>query len=58
MHLATSAKGIERSEIASLVARMGCTYGQGYYFARPLPITTLASAIESYRSPLAGTHAS
>jgi EAL domain-containing protein (putative c-di-GMP-specific phosphodiesterase class I) len=58
MHLATAAKGIERAEIATLVARMGCTYGQGYYFARPLPIATLASAIESYRSPLAGTHAS
>jgi diguanylate cyclase len=55
LHLATSAKGIERSEIAGLVARMGCTYGQGYFFARPLPIGTLSSAIESYRSPLAGT---
>ena len=57
MHLATSAKGIERSDIATLVARLGCTYGQGYFFARPLPITELASATESYRSPLAGIHA-
>jgi len=54
LNLATSAKGIERAEIAGLIARMGCTYGQGYFFARPLPIGTLSSGISSYRSTFAG----
>jgi EAL domain-containing protein (putative c-di-GMP-specific phosphodiesterase class I) len=58
LHLATSAKGIERSEIAGMVARIGITYGQGYFFARPLPIGTLASVIDTYRAPIAGLHAS
>jgi EAL domain-containing protein (putative c-di-GMP-specific phosphodiesterase class I) len=57
LNLATSAKGIERAEIAGLVARMGCTYGQGYFFARALPIGTLPSAIDSYRSPLSSSPA-
>jgi EAL domain-containing protein (putative c-di-GMP-specific phosphodiesterase class I) len=54
LHLATAAKGIERPEIAGLVARLGCTYGQGYFFARPLPIATLFTAIDTFRSPLTG----
>jgi EAL domain-containing protein (putative c-di-GMP-specific phosphodiesterase class I) len=57
LHLATSAKGIERAEIAGLVARLGCTYGQGYFFARPVPIATVVSAIDSFKSPLANTPA-
>jgi EAL domain-containing protein (putative c-di-GMP-specific phosphodiesterase class I) len=57
LHLATSAKGVERAEIASLITRLGCTYGQGYFFARPVPIGTIASAIDSFRSPLSNTPA-
>jgi EAL domain-containing protein (putative c-di-GMP-specific phosphodiesterase class I) len=52
LHLATSAKGVERPEIASLIGRLGCTYGQGYYFARPVPIGTIGAAIDSFKSPL------
>jgi len=57
LHLATAAKGIERTEIASLVTRLGCTYGQGYFFARPLPIATVIAAIDAFKSPLESTSA-
>ncbi len=34
--LTTVAEGIETDQVARLVARAGCTWGQGYHFARPL----------------------
>jgi EAL domain-containing protein (putative c-di-GMP-specific phosphodiesterase class I) len=55
LKLATSAKGIERAEIAGLVARLGCTYGQGYFFGRPLPIATVVPAIDNFKLPVANT---
>jgi diguanylate cyclase (GGDEF)-like protein/PAS domain S-box-containing protein len=35
--LTTVAEGIETDQVARLVAEAGCTWGQGYLFARPLP---------------------
>lgn len=32
----TTAEGIETVELAQTLAALGCTYGQGYYYARPL----------------------
>ncbi len=32
----TTAEGIETEEISSALKRLGCTVGQGYYYARPL----------------------
>ncbi|HEY0324516.1 MAG TPA: EAL domain-containing protein, partial [Allosphingosinicella sp.] len=33
----TTAEGIERAELGDALAAMGCTYGQGYHYARPMP---------------------
>ena len=32
----TTAEGIETLELAQTLAALGCTYGQGYAYARPL----------------------
>ncbi|MEG3164247.1 bifunctional diguanylate cyclase/phosphodiesterase [Sphingomonas sp. PB2P19] len=32
----TTAEGIETNELAQTLAALGCTYGQGYFIARPL----------------------
>ena len=32
----TTAEGIETNELAQTLAALGCTYGQGFAFARPL----------------------
>ncbi len=32
----TTAEGIETIELGQTLAALGCTYGQGYYYARPL----------------------
>ncbi|GAC1459560.1 MAG: hypothetical protein NVS2B8_19070 [Vulcanimicrobiaceae bacterium] len=38
-------KSVERENIASLMARMGATHAQGYYFARPMPAETVAALV-------------
>jgi len=32
----TTAEGIESNELAQTLAALGCTYGQGFFYARPL----------------------
>ena len=34
--MATTAEGIDAPELASALAEMGCSHGQGFHFARPL----------------------
>jgi EAL domain-containing protein (putative c-di-GMP-specific phosphodiesterase class I) len=38
LHMVTIAEGIETEEQSDLVTDMGCELGQGYLFARPLPV--------------------
>ena len=37
LEIATVAEGIETAEQAARMRALGCTYGQGYYFAQPIP---------------------
>jgi len=36
LNMKTTAEGIETNELAQTLGALGCTYGQGYVFARPL----------------------
>lgn len=40
--LKVTAEGIETPEQLASLRRLGCDYGQGYFFARPMPATALA----------------
>ena len=44
LRMATVGEGIENSEDAKLLQKMDCAYGQGYYYAKPMP----ASEMEQY----------
>ncbi|SEI93920.1 diguanylate cyclase/phosphodiesterase [Sphingomonas sp. OV641] len=46
--MATVAEGIESSAVAQTLSALGCTYGQGYHFSRPL---TAAQAYELLSAP-------
>ncbi len=49
------AEGIEEKAIAQKLLQMGCKYGQGYYFTKPLPereLTTLLLKISGFSEQL------
>lgn len=58
LRIGVSAKGIETENIAALMLRLGCTHGQGYYFARPMSAPVLVALVDkmarSGPMPLAG----
>ena len=39
------AEGVETAEAAAILQTMGCDAGQGYYFARPMPLNSLLKFI-------------
>ena len=43
----TTAEGIESNELAQTLAGLGCTYGQGYLYARPLEATAAYALLAS-----------
>lgn len=43
----TTAEGIESQEISEVLRRLGCSVGQGYYFARPLTNDAAYSFLEA-----------
>ena len=53
LDMVTTAEGIESRELATTLAALGCSSGQGYFFARPLASDRWRSALA--RSPAAAT---
>ena len=45
------AEGIETPEQATALSELGCLYGQGYLFSRPVPATDAKSIVERAFSP-------
>ncbi|MCA1843144.1 MAG: bifunctional diguanylate cyclase/phosphodiesterase [Actinobacteria bacterium] len=45
LHLQSIGEGVETKEQAALLRSMGCTFGQGYYFARPQPARAVEELI-------------
>lgn len=48
LHMATVGEGIEQLEDAKFLAQLNCRYGQGYYFAKPMPAAETDSFITDY----------
>jgi diguanylate cyclase (GGDEF)-like protein len=46
----TTAEGIETNELAQTLAALGCTYGQGFVYARPLEADAAYSLLEARRN--------
>jgi c-di-GMP phosphodiesterase Gmr len=46
----TTAEGIESEEISDVLRRLGCSVGQGYYFARPLNAEAAYAFLEADNS--------
>lgn len=44
--LAAVAEGIEHREQADKLRRLGCEFGQGYFFSRPLPVPAMTALLE------------
>ena len=45
--LRTTAEGVESSAQLAHLRRIGCDYGQGYYFSKPVPLDEFAALLES-----------
>jgi EAL domain-containing protein (putative c-di-GMP-specific phosphodiesterase class I) len=45
LHLQSMGEGVETEEQAELLRKMGCTFGQGFYFARPQPARAVEELI-------------
>ena len=41
----TVAEGVETKEDEALIRSMGCDYGQGYYYSKPLPANAFYSLL-------------
>jgi len=45
----TTAEGVETNELAQTLAALGCTYGQGFVYARPLEVPAAYALLEARR---------
>ena len=51
LEIATVAEGIETKEHAERMRSLGCTYGQGYFFARPIGAEEIEAGMEGLATP-------
>ena len=51
LEIATVAEGIETKEHAERMRSLGCTYGQGYFFAKPMGAEDIESGVEGLATP-------
>lgn len=47
LSMTTTAEGVESREVEQTLAALGCSMGQGYYYARPLPPSDVLSFLRS-----------
>ncbi|WP_448660490.1 putative bifunctional diguanylate cyclase/phosphodiesterase [Sphingomonas sp. CJ99] len=47
LNMTTTAEGVESREVEQTLAALGCSMGQGYYYARPLPPSDVLSFLRS-----------
>jgi EAL domain-containing protein (putative c-di-GMP-specific phosphodiesterase class I) len=57
LHMVTIAEGIETEEQSALITNMGCELGQGYLFARPLPVADVDAWLSKGSRTSATAHA-
>lgn len=49
--LSVVAEGVETKEHVDFLKAKGCQFLQGYYFSKPLPLTTIENNMNAYASP-------
>jgi EAL domain-containing protein (putative c-di-GMP-specific phosphodiesterase class I) len=54
LELEVIAEGVETVEERDLAAEVGCRYGQGYLFARPMPAEKVTAWLAKHRERIAG----
>ena len=47
----TTAEGVETAELAQTLAALGCSYGQGYYYSRPLSAEAAFAYCKRFNPP-------
>jgi EAL domain-containing protein (putative c-di-GMP-specific phosphodiesterase class I) len=57
MGVATIAEGVETEEQLEVLRLLGCTFGQGYFFSRPVEAAEFGSLLDRALVPISGTDA-